>query len=73
MTAANEELWVVERYIKNQLHYWAAGARGRGYRDDWSAEFDFATGFAREQDAMQVLLHICDGEGRVTQHTVVQK
>jgi hypothetical protein len=64
----DESGWLVERYIKNQLHYWCAGARGRGLADDWSTSHEWVTRFAREEDAMAVLLHICHGEDRVVEH-----
>lgn len=61
-------MWVIERYVNGRLCYWTAGARGRSGRDDWVGRFDFATRFADEESATQVQVHLCDGEGRVTEH-----
>lgn len=60
--------WLIERYIKDELHYWFPGARGRGFADDWATDHCYAIRFARREDAMCVLLHACAGEGRVAEH-----
>lgn len=64
--------WLVERYVGNGLHYWSAGARGRGNRDDWATDVQWATRFADEQSAEQVRCRLCDGEGRSTEHINIE-
>lgn len=60
--------WLVERYVNDVLHFWSAGARGRGYRDDWSIDVNFATRLADADSASQVHIRLCEGEGRIVQH-----
>ena len=60
--------WLIERWIANQLHYWCAGARGRGFADDWATDVNWAVRFARKEDATKVLYHVCNKDGRVAEH-----
>ena len=60
--------WLIEAYFNGALHYWCAGARGRGARDNWAKDIGWATKLADADSAEQVLLHICDGIGKSTQH-----
>lgn len=64
-------VFVIERYIANELHYWCAGACGRGAKDQWATDYDWATKFADDQSGQQVLFNLCGGEGRVVQHGLV--
>ncbi|MDE2096564.1 MAG: hypothetical protein KGL39_04900 [Patescibacteria group bacterium] len=60
--------WVVEKYLFGMLHYWSAGARGRGHQDDFATDIGWATKLHDEESASQVLHRLCSGEGRCTQH-----
>jgi hypothetical protein len=64
--------WLVERYIAGRLHYWSAGAAGRGSRDGWSTDVGFATKLADNESADQVMLYVCGGEGRSVEHSFLQ-
>jgi hypothetical protein len=64
--------WVVEKYIAGELHYWCAGARGRGHRDDWATDIEWATKLHDENSASQVLVHLCSNEGRCAQHAFLR-
>lgn len=66
-----DKFWVVERWFKSHLHFWSAGARGRGYADDWSTDIAWATKLCDRESADQILLHIAKGEGRSVQHCTV--
>lgn len=68
-----ENGWLIERYINNQLHYWNAGALGKGRKDGFTSEVNDAVRFSREEDASIVLFHICDGQGRVAGHTWMER
>lgn len=64
---SDNEGWVIERYIGNRLHYWSGGnpnSRDGGFTE----KHDRAIRMCREEDAMVVLFHLCDGMGRVAQH-----
>lgn len=61
--------WVIERHINNRLHFWNAGALGHGRKDGFTDLIDDAVRFAREEDASIVLFHVCDGQGRVAEHS----
>jgi hypothetical protein len=63
--------WLIERHINDRLHYWSAGATGRGSRDGWSTDWSFATKLADQESAHQVLFRLLDGEGRVAEHGLV--
>lgn len=67
----DEAFWVVEKYVGNRLHYWSAGARGRGDNDDWANNIEWATKFADRQSADQVLFRLADAQGRSVQHSML--
>lgn len=67
----NNGFYLVERYINGRLHYWSAGAAGRGSKDGWSTDAVFATKLADSESADQVLLHVCGGEGRTVEHSML--
>lgn len=67
----NNTFWLVECYFGGRLHYWSAGAAGRGLRDGWSTDIGFATKLADNESADQVLFHICGGDGRSVQHSML--
>jgi hypothetical protein len=69
---AKRPFWVVERYINGRLCYWAAGAKGRSSRDEWSENVDFATRLATFDSSQQILFHTCGGEGRAVQHQMIE-
>lgn len=64
-----KSFWVVEKYILEKLHYWSAGAAGRGHGDGWSLDIAFATKFADSESADQVMCHLCDKQGRSAEHS----
>lgn len=62
------QFWVVEAHFSDRLHYWSAGAAGRGHRDGWATDIGFATKLADSESAAQVLVHLCGNIGRVVEH-----
>lgn len=66
---ANKIGWVIERYISNSLHYWNAGSGMHGRSDGFTDKHEDAVRFCREEDASIVLFRVCDGQGRVAQHS----
>jgi len=57
--------WVIERYQHNQTEYWSARKKSAG---QWDRNHQWAIKFTCEDDALTVLVHLLDGNGRVTQH-----
>jgi hypothetical protein len=66
--------WVIERHVNGTLKYW----NGKPHRDgvdrnarDGAFHYDHmeAIRFAREEDASIVLAWLCDGMGRVAEHS----
>jgi hypothetical protein len=68
---AGKAFWLVESYFGGKLHYWSAGARGRGDRDDFSTSVEWATKLADFQSAEQVLFRLLDGQGRSVEHSML--
>lgn len=71
-------MWVIERCYHSNLHYWNAGAAGAGSRadrfqkgDGWTTSVHDAVRFADEESASIVLAYICDGQGRVCEHSLI--
>ncbi len=63
-------MWVIERYHMCELQYWAGANIRRG--SEWRPKFDGAVKFADYESAMRVLTDLCDGNGRVVEHSLVK-
>jgi hypothetical protein len=62
---SDETGWVIERYINSELRYWT----GLSDRDDsFLPNHEKAVRFARETDAMIVLVWLLKGHGRAAEH-----
>ena len=70
MMSAIRPFWVVEAFFDGDQHYFCAGGRGRGCRDDWATDIEWATKFYDEHSASQALFHLCKGNGRCAQYSI---
>lgn len=56
--------FVIERHVNSELRYWG------GHRaDHFTPNHEEAIRFARAEDAGIVLAWLCDGMGRIAEHT----
>jgi hypothetical protein len=68
-------MFVVEQYQNDVLHYWDGchiAVRGAGALSSrWTREFEHAVKFSDRESATKVLVSLCDGIGRVAEHSYV--
>ena len=65
---ADEQGWVIERYINSDLRYWAGLTC-----ESFSSESEKAIRFSRAEGAARVLAWLLNGQGRVVQHLWVRR